>query len=150
MERFFIVILSLVSVLSVCVSQASANPMSSANYRITTTVMSSGGGPMGSTNIQINSTLGQPSPLIDPDNPTGSARYDLLTGFWYIVDIGSPLSGCPADFNYDGSVDIDDLDILAGNFGQTGIGNNSDEDLDMDGLDLHWMIVDYNRDDCMD
>ena len=39
--------------------------MQSASYRITTMVMSGGGAPMGSTNFQMNSTLGQPSPLME-------------------------------------------------------------------------------------
>ena len=57
--------------------------MSSDNYRITTTVVSGGGGPMASASYGLNGTLGQPSPLIDPYDPPWSTSYDLLTGFWY-------------------------------------------------------------------
>ena len=42
-----------------------AEPMQSANFTITTTVMSGGGTPMASTNFQMNSTIGQPSPLME-------------------------------------------------------------------------------------
>jgi len=80
--------------------------MSSTNYTITTTVMSGGGGPMGSANYQMNSTLGQPSPLIDPALPPQSTGYDLLTGFWYTVGADS---GCLFDYLNDGDVDGADL-----------------------------------------
>ena len=81
--------------------------MSSDNYRITTTVISSGGAPMGSTNFQMNTTLGQPSPLMDPAEPPWSTSYELLTGFWYTLGGGcrwdiEPLGG-------DGDVDGADL-----------------------------------------
>jgi hypothetical protein len=81
--------------------------MSSANYRITTTVVSGGGGPMASASYGLNGTLGQPSPLIDPYDPPWSTSYDLLTGFWYTVGGGcrwdiEPVSG-------DGDVDGADL-----------------------------------------
>jgi hypothetical protein len=82
--------------------------MSSSNYRITTTVVSGGGGPMESGSYKVNATLGQPSPLIDPADPPWSTNYDLLTGFWYTQGAGScrwdiePLAG-------DGDVDGADL-----------------------------------------
>ena len=81
--------------------------MSSTNYRITTTVLSGGGGPMASTNYKMNATLGQPSPFIDPTDPPWSSSYDLLTGFWYTLGGGcrwdiEPLAG-------DGDVDGADL-----------------------------------------
>jgi hypothetical protein len=80
--------------------------MSSANYRIETTVMSSGGGSMASANYQLTGTLGQPSPLVDdPLFPPSSTSYAMLTGFWYTIGGG----GCTWDFEPDGDVDGADL-----------------------------------------
>ena len=59
--------------------------MSSANYRIKSTVMSGGGAPMGSANFQMNSTLGQPSPLMEQGMDPYSDNYGLLPGFWYTL-----------------------------------------------------------------
>ncbi|MEE4112417.1 MAG: hypothetical protein V2I40_06350 [Desulfobacteraceae bacterium] len=82
--------------------------MSSASYRITTTVMSGGGGIMGSAGYQLNGTLGQPSPLVDdPLFPPFSANYELLTGFWYTLDAGCQWDIEPA--SGDGDVDGADL-----------------------------------------
>ena len=105
-----------------------AAEMSSTNYRITTTVVSGGGGPMGSASFQTNGTLGQPSPLADPADPPFSDSYDLYPGFWYTVaNIGLT---CPGDFNGDRDVDGSDLaeylfdagglglDAFAENFGK--------------------------------
>ena len=122
--------------------------MSSSNYRITTSVMSGGGGPMSSSNHALTGTLGQPSPLIDPLDPPFSTRYEMLTGFWYTIG-GAAISNCPADLNTDGSVDEDDLQMLADRFGQTVVAVDADGDLDMDGNDLYEMVVDWNRTDCL-
>jgi hypothetical protein len=54
-----------VLIIVLCLLDSSYAQMSSANYRITTTVMSGGGAPMASTSFQMNSTLGQPSPLME-------------------------------------------------------------------------------------
>jgi hypothetical protein len=124
--------------------------MSSTNYRITTSVVSGGGTPMASANYQMEGTLGQPSPIIDPLLPPQSTNYDLLTGFWYTVGITPPFSACPADFEPDGDVDDDDLAELAAGFGHSGLSVDADEDGDMDGVDLWKMVVDFNRTDCMD
>jgi hypothetical protein len=83
--------------------------MSSDNYRISTTVMSGGGGPMGSANFQANGTTGQASPLIDPLDPPYSTSYDLLTGFWYTTGAGS---GCQWDLEpVTGDGDVDGADL---------------------------------------
>ena len=42
---------------------------------------------MGSDSFQMESTLGQPSPLMDQQAPPGSDNYSLLPGFWYTIDI---------------------------------------------------------------
>lgn len=86
--------------------------MSSTNYTITTTVIS-GGGPMASASYQMNGTVGQPSPLIDPVLPPQSTNYDLLTGFWYTIGVGV---GCLYDYLSDGDVDGADLEELANAF----------------------------------
>jgi hypothetical protein len=80
--------------------------MSSTNYRITTTVMSCGGTPMGSFNFQMNSTLGQPSPLMEQGMGPYSDTYGLLPGFWYTIGADS---GCLYDYLNDGDVDGADL-----------------------------------------
>ncbi len=69
-----------------CLAQASHAQMQSANYSITTSVLSGGGAPMGSANYETSATLGQPSPLMDPADPPGSTNYGLYPGFWYTVD----------------------------------------------------------------
>jgi hypothetical protein len=84
--------------------------MTSANYRITTTVVSGGGGPMASASYGLNGTVGQPSPLIDPFDPPWSTSYDLLTGFWYTLDAG--LEGCRWDIEPEpGDGDVDGADL---------------------------------------
>lgn len=75
--------------------------MSSTSYSIPTSVMSSGGAPMGSAHFQSNQTIGQPS----PPAITSSASYDLYAGFWHTLSI----SGCIWDLEPDGDVDGFDL-----------------------------------------
>ena len=60
MNRCLSLIPFLVTLLAVLVMSASADEMSSTNYRITTTVMSGGGTPMASTNFRLNGTLASP------------------------------------------------------------------------------------------
>jgi hypothetical protein len=103
--------------------------MISDNYRIQHSVQSGGGSSKGSTNYQMNSTLGQPSPLMDPLDPPLSDTYDLYPGFWYVISaLGST---CPGDFNGDKDVDGADvaeyifdsgglsLDVFTANFGKS-------------------------------
>ena len=120
--------------------------MSSASYRITTTVMAGGGGIMTSSSYRVNSTLGQPSPLVD--DPPSSLNYETFTGFWYTIG-GAGVSLCPADLNTDGSVDELDLEMLADRFGRTAVDVDTDGDLDMDGSDLYEMVLDWDRTDCL-
>ena len=42
---------------------------------------------MSSANFQMNSTLGQSSPLMDSDDPPVSENFTLNPGFWYTIDI---------------------------------------------------------------
>lgn len=92
-----------------CLSSAT---MSSASYRIPTSVLSGGGIPMGSAGFQTNATLGQSSPLM----PASSAGFDLYPGFWYTLAI----SGCIWDFEPDGDVDGVDLETFIQGFGPPG------------------------------
>jgi hypothetical protein len=67
----------------------SAAAMDSTTYKIPSTVQSSGGAPMTSASYETNSTLGQPSPLMDSGNPPTSTSYDNYPGFWYGAVIAS-------------------------------------------------------------
>jgi hypothetical protein len=107
MRRLFELTLPLAAILLIAFSSwVIAGEMSSTNYRITTTVISGGGAPMGSANFQLNSTLGQPSPLMEQGMDPYSDNYGLLPGFWYTVGAGS---GCLYDYLGDGDVDGADL-----------------------------------------
>lgn len=102
--------------------------MQSINYRITTSVMSGSGVPMASDYYNMDATLGQPSPLIDPQYPPFSNTYDLYPGFWYVIAAFE--STCPGDIDGDKDVDGSDLadyildsgglglDDFAANFGK--------------------------------
>jgi hypothetical protein len=59
--------------------------MGSENYGITESVFSNGGEPMVSDNYAADSTLGQPSPLMEDVQPV-STNYALYPGFWYPVE----------------------------------------------------------------
>ena len=75
--------------------------MHSTSYSITSSVISSGGTPMGSASFQTNSTMGQPSPT----TIATSTGFDLYAGFWYTMTI----RGCIWDLDPDGDVDGFDL-----------------------------------------
>lgn len=66
---------------------AASGRMGSQNFQIQTSVLSGGGVAMSSTNFQMNSTLGQSSPVMAPDGPPGSENYVSYPGFWYTIDI---------------------------------------------------------------
>ena len=94
--------------------------MSSGNYRVTTTVVSNGGGSTGSASFQLNVTVGQPSPLMDPLEPPLSDTYELYPGFWYII--AALESACLCDFN--GDKDVDGSDLADYMFDSRGLGLN--------------------------
>jgi hypothetical protein len=91
--------------------------MQSLNYRIGGSVHSAGGEPAGSTNFQMNSTLGQPSPLMEQGMAPYSDDYDLLPGFWYTI---SASGTCPGDFDWD--FDVDGADLQEYIFDSGGLG----------------------------
>jgi len=106
-----------------------ADPMASASYRITRTVISNGGAAMGSTSFNLNATICQSSPPSDPTSPPLSTNYELFSGFWFILffqadsdNDGLPdileESGCTKPFD----ADTDDDGLLDG-----------DEDVNHDG-----------------
>ena len=81
--------------------------MASENYRIRNYVHSAGGVQTGSAIYQLNGTIGQSSPPMDPLEPPLSDNYDLYPGFWYVIAAFE--STCPGDFN--GDKDVDDSDL---------------------------------------
>lgn len=131
----------------------SAEEMSSANFSITSSVMSGGGAPAASSNFETNATLGQPSPLINPYDPPLSSNYNLEPGFWYTVK-AEPVNTCEGDFDDDGDVDGSDLAVFAADFGRTNCATpplcegDFDIDGDVDGSDLATFAADFGRTDC--
>ena len=124
--RVLVILLSLVFLTGVSGARAE---MSSTNFKIPYSVQSSGGGFTGSDNYQMNTTLGQPSPLMDTQDSPFSDSFDLYPGFWYVISALGSI--CPGDFDGDKDVDGADLaeyifdsggltlDVFAANFGKT-------------------------------
>lgn len=127
--------------------------MGSKNFQITTSVISGGGAIMSSENFTMNSTLGQPSPLMDPEDQPLSENFELSPGFWYTLE-ASFIEPCNGDFNNDGDVDGSDLAIFAADFGRTDCNTgppcegNFDGDGDVDGSDLASFAKHFGRTDC--
>jgi hypothetical protein len=59
--------------------------MKSQSYRISSSVQSGGGAFMVSAHYQKESTLGQPTPLMNAGSPPSSKGYSLYPGFWYAL-----------------------------------------------------------------
>ena len=104
--------------------------MQSASFRITSTVLSAGGSPMSSDSFRADSTLGQPSPLMDPLAPPQSAHYDLFPGFWYALGALGP---CFGDLDYDGDMDGLDLQAFIMTFGTSSGDPDFNPDADYEG-----------------
>lgn len=85
-------------------------------FRVTASVVSSGGGPAASAVHSISATLGQPTPLMDYEPPPMSVSFDLLPGFWHVV----AKRGCACDIVPDG--DVDGFDLSEHIFDNQGIG----------------------------
>jgi hypothetical protein len=92
--------------------------MTSNSYRIRSSVQSAGGVPTGSVYYQLNSTVSQPSPIMNPHYPPLSDTYDLYPGFWYSV--AAIERTCPGDF--DGDRDVDGSDLADYIFDPAGLG----------------------------
>ena len=126
--------------------------MSSDNYTIPTSVLSGGGAPATSSNYQTNSTMGQPSPLMDPSDPPFSSNFNLEPGFWYTVAV---VEVCECDLSGDGNCNILDWPYFIEDWGRTDCndpGVNCECDLNSDGkcniLDWPYFIEDWGRTDC--
>jgi hypothetical protein len=107
----------LLAYLALCFSSEAITEMASENYHMGSTTFSSGGAPTGSASYRMNSTFGQPSPLMNPIEPPISDSYDLYPGFWYAIVSASDT--CPGDDDFD--KDIDGVDLAAYIFDQGGI-----------------------------
>lgn len=107
--------------------------MQSESYRLNSSVLSGGGSPpTGSGNFILNGTVGQPSPLMDPDDPPQSPSHALKPGFWHTLD------AMPAT--------CDDAEAFASAFGSiAGAGSynpacDQEGDGDVDGADLAVLV----------
>lgn len=118
--------------------------MGSTNYSINRSVISSGGGPMGSANHQTNSTAGQSSPI----GSSLSSNFMIYAGFWFSGQAmtDSDMDGIPDNIEYisctnpddadtddDGIVDGDE-DINHNGIVDTGETDPCDADTDNDGI----------------
>ena len=77
--------------------------IASENYRISSYVLSGGGGPAVSASFRMNATAGQPSPLPGPSGNPFSGSYNLHPGFWPAID--SAEQNHDKDSDGDGIVD---------------------------------------------
>ncbi|MFA5906217.1 MAG: hypothetical protein WC836_19970 [Desulfobacula sp.] len=81
--------------------------MTSPHFQISTSVMSGGSGMTSSPGYKANSVFGQPTPLMLLDNHPLSASFILYPGYMYTLPVS-----CFGDFNLDGDVDGQDLQIF--------------------------------------
>jgi hypothetical protein len=126
--------------------------MTSASYRIPTSVIDMGGGAMASASYRTTGTAGQPSPLEISGEPVESASYRLYPGFWYTL--GAPeVDECECDLNDDGRCDMRDWLLFGARWGATDCASvpcacdlNGDGRCDM----RDWLIFgqDWGRTDC--
>jgi len=143
-----------------CLAQPSFAQMQSENYQIPTSVFSGGGAPAGSTNYQTHSTMGQPSPLMDPSDPPLSSNFNLEPGFWYTFEMAA-IDICECDLSGDGRCDMQDWLLFGADWGRTDCGippgsgyppNDCECDLNIDGrCDMQdWLLFgeDWGRTDC--
>jgi hypothetical protein len=80
--------------------------MSSTNFKIPYSVLSSGGEFKSSTNFEAEDTLGQPTPLMEDEFVPSSTNYRNYPGIWYLL---AGISKCPGDYN--GDLDVDGSDL---------------------------------------
>ncbi len=60
--------------------------MHSSSYTITADVVSGGGGALSSTTYRLQSSIGQPTPIMDQTEPPYSTSYDMYPGFWFAME----------------------------------------------------------------
>ncbi len=105
-------------VLAFCFAPIAFGDMTSTSYRITTSVLSGGGVPMSSASYESDSSMGQPSPLMDPSDPPGSTICNNSPGFWHTAadnDGDGLLNTLEDTVGLDsGDADYDDDGILDG------------------------------------
>jgi hypothetical protein len=125
--------------------------MQSDNYRITTSVLSSGGGPTASDNFNNDATMGQSSPLMQGDQNPFSANYNSYPGFWYTI-AAQPLDLCSCDLNQSGgSCNFFDWLIFIEDWGScTEVGCSCDLNQDGSCNFFDWLVFieDWGRTDC--
>jgi len=132
-KKVFYIIFSLIFIIGFL--NTTRSEITSTNYRMRSWCISSGGEPTESENYNSNSTVGQPSPLMDSLDPPMSNSYDLYPGFWYTQSRG--LLPCQ------------DLSSFARAFGTTNldadynISCDSERDGDVDGVDLADFLQNY-------
>jgi len=113
-------IMAVVAIAFVVGSDAVAQGMSSANYRIPSSVIASGGATMTSTNYTLTATVGEPVV-----GPSTGVNVKLNAGF--IATLMSVI-GTKGDVNRDGVIDATDVNILLKITG--GLKNSDDLDVD--------------------
>lgn len=113
MKKIILLIIFISVLLPISVLPAIAD-MKSSNYKIQTSVVSSGGNDMGSGNFDTLSTLGQSSPV----KSMASDHFSLKSGFWQTMTQG----GCVWNFEPDGDLDGADLQMFIQGTGPGGYG----------------------------
>ena len=142
--RVSVLLIILVAIVQIFFSHClcSAAGSSSENYSIPTSVLSGGGGAMGSAGFRGQGTLGQPSPMMDPADPPYSDAYGLYPGFWYTLEaaVGCDLASFAAAFG-----------TVSGEPGYNP-GCDAEPDGDVDGVDLaqfaagYWKVMEWRGD----
>lgn len=148
-RRLFIIVT--IALMVTLASDAFAD-MGSSSFRLITSVFSGGGAAMSIVNFTTNSTLGQSSPLIKPDDPPYSFNYYLYGGFWCTLDALS-FEAYEGDFDGDGDVEGSDLAVFAADFGRSNCcaspcQGGFDNDCAVNESDLGVFATDFCRGDC--
>ena len=103
--------------------------MATAQFTIDAYTIDGGGGKSTGGSFAVEGTIGQH----DASNAMTGGTYELVGGFWGVI------GNCPADFNGDGTTNLDDLQLLLFYFG-TPSGSpadaDGDGDTDLDDLQL--------------
>ena len=92
MKRYNLVAFSIILTAVVVISAPSWAGMASSSFQIPTSVISSGGIPMVSASFQVNSTLGQSSPI---NVQILSTNFRVEPGFWNSIYYSKDLKVLP-------------------------------------------------------